>query len=233
MHDRPPGPIRWERHAKPRGGDRWVALLDPVAADRYRRLVAPLVPGIERTLSPRVFANRGATDGRVRAWPSARIAWRRAARLTIADICDAAVIVSDVRDCYGSMGERAVAAVEPGVEVIAFLRQLGEVGVRGLPVGPEPSAILANAILALADREAAAAGCHPIRWVDDVILVAAGRRSVVRAFDAWRRALAELGLEANDGKTRLFRDPVEAASVIVGSRLSGAGRGGRGIIPAP
>jgi len=130
--------------------------------------------------------------------------------------------MSDVRDCYPSMGERALEALGCSGALASFLRALEEAGVRGLPVGPDPSAILANGVLAHADRAAAAAGCRPIRWVDDVVLVAAGRRPAIRAFDAWRRGLAELGLEAHDGKSRMFTDVREALTTVGGSRASGA-----------
>src|SRR5881398_3481822 len=40
-------------------------------------------------------------------------------------------------------------------ELGSFLRALVDAGVRGLPVGPDPSAILANGVLAHADRLAA------------------------------------------------------------------------------
>ena len=205
MHQPPPGPIRWERLAGPGGRERWIARLRPRDDRTYRRLVAPLVPAIERSLGPDAFANRALAGARLRPWAPARVAWRRVVRSAATDRTEESVIVrSDVRDCYGSMGERALRALRIGPELDAFLRALADAGVRGVPVGPDPSAILANAILAIADREAAAAGCRSIRWVDDVLLVAAGRRSAQRAFDTWRRTLAELGLEAHEGKTRWF-----------------------------
>ena len=221
MHQRPAGPIRWERHSKPAGGDRWLARLDPRDAHTYRRLVLPLVARIERSVGPGAFAARAAPDGRLRPWPGARSAWGRAVGRSIVEPAGTVVIVSDVRECYPSVGERALAAVGCPDDLGTFLRSLAEAGVPGLPVGPDPSAILANGVLAQADRAAAAAGCCPIRWVDDVVLPAAGRRSVIRAFDAWRRGLAELGLEAHDGKTRMFTDVDEALFTIGASGRSG------------
>jgi hypothetical protein len=231
VHERPPGPIRWERHAAPGGGERWVAHLRPRDDRTYRRLVAPLVPAIERTLGPRAFANRADASGVLRPWRPAWRAWRRAARSAAADGVTV-VVVSDVRDCYGSIGERALRSLGPGDEVDRFLGGLADAGVRGLPIGPDPSAILANAILAIADREAAAAGCRPIRWVDDVVFAAAGRRAAQRAFDAWRRALDDLGLAANDDKTRW---EIWSAGDRDVHAPSGFGPGGatRGIIAAP
>jgi hypothetical protein len=222
MHRRPAGSIGWERRGKPGGGDRWLARLDRRDQRTYRRLVLPLVPRIERSVGPLVFAGRATSDGRLRSWPGARSAWRRGVRRSVVGAAGSVVIVSDVRDCYPSMGERALEAFGCPPELGTFLRTLADAGVRGLPVGPDPSAILANGVLAHADRAAAAAGCHPIRWVDDVVLVAAGRRPVVRAFDAWRRALVELGLEAHDGKTRMFTDIDEAIVTICSLAGSGA-----------
>ena len=131
------------------------------------------------------------------------------------------------------MGERALEAIGCSRELGSFLRALADAGVRGLPVGPDPSAILANGVLAHADRLAAAAGCRPIRWVDDVVFAAAGPGGAIRAFDAWRRGLAELGLEAHDGKTRMFTDIGEALFAIGTSGGSDVRHGDHGIIPEP
>ena len=217
MHQRPAGPIRWERYSRSGGGDRWLVRLDPRDQRTYRELVLPLVPRIERSVGPLAFAARPSSDGGLRPWPGARSAWRRAVRRSIVRASGWVVIVSDVRDCYPSMGERALEAVACSDQLRTFLRGVADAGVRGIPVGPDPSAILGNGVLAYADRAAAAAGCRPIRWVDDVVMVAAGRRPVIRAFDAWRRSLAELGLEAHDGKTRMFTD-VDEALVRIGSQ---------------
>ena len=232
MRDRPLGPIRWERHATPRGGERRIARLDPRDEARYRRLVAPLVPTIEASLGSRAFANR-VVDGRIGPWARDRRAWRREARCAIAGCDDVVVVVSDVRDCYGAMGERAIGVLPMGTELDVFLHALADTGVRGLPVGPAPSAVLANGILAIPDGEASAAGCRPIRWVDDVVFVAAGRRSAQRAFDAWRRALDPLGLEAHDGKTRWAHGRIGAAALVDGRAASDPGGASRGIIAAP
>ena len=232
MHPRPAGPIRWERCSKPGGGDRWLVRLDRRDQRTYRDLVLPLVPRIERSVGPLAFAARATSDGRIRPWHGARSAWRRAVLRSIVRAPGSVVIVSDVRDCYPSVGERALEAVACSDQLRTFLRGMADAGVRGIPVGPEPSAILANGVLAYADGAAAAAGCRPIRWVDDVVVVAAGRRPVIRAFDAWRRALGELGLEAHDGKTQMFTDVGEALDKIGSLGRSGA-TSAHGIIPEP
>jgi hypothetical protein len=231
MHQRPAGPIRWERCSKPGGGDRWLVRLDPRDQRTYRDLVLPLVPRIERSVGPLAFAARATSGGGLRPWPAARAAWRRAIRRSMG-ASGRVVIVSDVRDCYPSVGERALEAVACSDQLRTFLRGVADAGVRGIPVGPDPSAILASGVLAYADHAAAAAGCRPIRWVDDVVMVAAGPRPVIRAFDAWRRALGELGLEAHDGKTRMFTDVGEAL-VKIGSLGRSGVTSAHGIIPEP
>ena len=232
MHQRPAGPIRWERCSKPGGGDRWLVRLDPRDQRTYRDLVLPLVPRIERSVGPLAFAARATSDGGLRPWPAARVAWRRAIRRSIVGASGRVVIVSDVRDCYPSVGELALEAVACSDQLRTFLRGVADAGVRGIPVGPDPSAILASGGLAYADHAAAAAGCRPIRWVDDVVMVAAGRRPAIRAFDAGRRALGELGLDAHDGKTRMFTDVGEAL-VKIGSLGRSAVTSAHGIIPEP
>jgi hypothetical protein len=203
---RPPGPIRWELVAKPAGGTRRIAHLDPRDAAAYRRLVQPYAAAVERGLGAGAFANRTDPFGNLGAVGPARRRWRRAVARATATPPRGAIVVSDVRDCYGSIHPRALALV--GIDdpdLLAFLRGLEDAGVRGLPVGPPPSAIIANAVLGFADRAVVEAAAVPIRWVDDVVLVGRDRLGAERAFDAWRRALASLGLEAHDGKT--VRDP--------------------------
>src|SRR5262245_23983047 len=102
VHERPPGPLRWERCVKPGGGTRWIVRLGPGDDRAYRRLVAPLAPSIERSLGPIAFANRTRAEGRLEPWRPARRAWRRAVSSTVRN--HEVVVVSDVRDCYGSIG---------------------------------------------------------------------------------------------------------------------------------
>ena len=231
-----PAQIRSEIRPKPGGGARRLVRLGPTSDADYRRVVVRSAARIERSLGPGVFANRADTAGGVRPWRPARLAWRHAVLRAIAhEGAHAAMAVGDVRACFPSIGDGALHRA--GLADDDLLRLLGtfrEGGVRGLPVGPEPSAILANAVLAIADRAMlAAVGHHPIRWVDDVILVTAGRREAIRALDAWRRALAELGLEPNEDKTRILEDAREGGKLILGRAPSAAQRAERGIIGWP
>jgi hypothetical protein len=91
--------------------------------------------------------------------------------------------------------------------VVSFLRRLEAIGIVGLPVGPEPSPVLANAVLAAVDRSLAAFGITHLRWVDDVVAVAAGPVEAERVLAIVRTALEPVGLELNERKTRVVVDP--------------------------
>jgi hypothetical protein len=195
-------PPRAETISKPGGGTRRLIRLDPVDADTYRRLVARVAPAIERSLGSRVIANRVIGPPlRLEDWRTAHRRWRRAGG------CGAGFRLRlDVADCYGSIRPHTVTAelASLGVESEAlsrFLHELAEHGVAGLPVGPEPSAVLANAVLHRLDVAIASSEVPHVRWVDDIIVVADGRRRVRRTLDAARRSLDELGLRPNAEKT--------------------------------
>lgn len=112
---------------------------------------------------------------------------------------------ADVRDCYGSIGPSTVSSAfgTTATELVAFLRRLVDDGVRGLPIGPDPSAVVANAILGHLDEGVRSTGADHVRWVDDLVLWGS-RREVNRALDALHRAAAELRLELHEGKTRIL-----------------------------
>lgn len=159
---------------------------------------------------------------------AARRAWTRAVERTTAG---AFVIRSDVRACYPSIvpGVAAAAFAEAGADrrtadlLHEVLRRCRREGSDGLPVGPTPSAIVADAVLSRADRAVAGAGATIVRWVDDVVIAASGRRAAYRGFDAWCRALAEAGLAPHDGKTIVGATP--RSIDVGGSAWSGPARG--------
>jgi len=234
---RPTGPSRWPHRpsdaiptvvvAKAGGGTRTLTLLDPHDLRRYEAVVAAVVPSVERALGRVAAANRAqpvATGLRLEAWPRARGRYRRAVASAAAGPFRAA-FVGDVRDCYGSITRaevaralRRIGAVDGRVEpVIETLRRFEERGVHGLPVGPAPSAVLANAVLAPVDRALTAAVDGPVlRWVDDVVAFATDRQSASRAAAAFERTLHDLGLTPHPGKCMTAADP-EAVRTRAGS----------------
>ena len=238
---RPDGDIRSQVIAKPGGGTRLLTHL----GDQERRLfvdaVAAVVPAVERGLANGVMANRARTAGpgvELQPWASARRRFRR--EVAAAARASGAVFVGDVADCYASIPtvavERALADLGVGTDDVArvcdVLRTFEERGVRGLPVGPAPSAVLANAVLRPVDRALREAADGPVfRWVDDVVAFASGRRAAERIAAAFHRTLEDAGLFAHPTKCRVSLD---ATGILAGvSPASGAHRRGHGMMRRP
>lgn len=234
--DRTRDAIRAETVPKPGGGSRTLVFLDELDRRAYDAVVGAVTPYVQRALAPGVMANRArATDGAVDLEP-----WQVARRRHLRAIDSAsrtrggAAFVGDVRDCYGSITpetvERALRRIgapgEPAAAVVQVLRGFDARGVVGLPVGPSPSAVLANAVLTSVDAAVARASEGIVlRWVDDVVVFTADRRAARRAAGAFDRALGELGLVAHDGKCAVLDDARHA--VPSASRPSASPPSGR------
>jgi hypothetical protein len=210
---------------KPGGGIRWLTRLDPAGEAEYRQAVRPLGGRIERALGPEAFAirTRPAADGPILApWAPARAAWRKTLRGVLrAAPPGTAFAVADIRDCYGSISPDTIASLlgPEAAHAVAFLRRLQERGVRGLPIGPDPSAVLANAVLGELDRAVRSTGARHVRWVDDVVLWGA-RPEIRRALCALDDVTGRLGLSLHEGKTRPVADIDEARAVALGEQDS-------------
>ncbi|HSL12178.1 MAG TPA: RNA-directed DNA polymerase [Actinomycetota bacterium] len=236
--ERSPGPSRppsWRLVPKASGGTRRLARLAREDDARFRSLVARVTPFVERELSERVVANRaarGAHPATLAPWRPARRRWRRSIG-TVAT--SGAAIVTDVAECYASIAPEAVgrALARAGVDratvdaLVRWLRELAAVGVEGLPIGPEPSAILANAVLGVGDRSLDGAGVRWFRWVDDWVIVADGMPAAERALSALARGLEIEGLTLREDKTHRFPDARDlvrlgtpARSVALGGRAA-------------
>ena len=228
--------IRAEVVAKPGGGTRLLTRLGERDRWRFDRAVAGVVPAVERGLDGGVMANRARvrTQGvELQSWSSARRRFQR--EIALAAGSSRAAFVGDVLECYGSIRaaavERALADLgaphDDVARVCGLLRSFEERGVPGLPVGPAPSAVLANAVLAQLDRALREAAGGPVfRWVDDVVAFTSGRVGAERTADAFHRALEDLGLVAHPLKCRLTLDAAEAvAGASAASGVRGRGHG--------
>jgi len=206
------------------GSERRLAVLDPDTRDRYRELVARSAGAVEASLSEAVVANRvrawriEPTELRLRPWRAERRIF--AARLLSLARQAEALAFADVRRCFASISPERVGealrrlGVDVADELEGFLRALEPEGIRGLPVGPEPSAVLANAVLAPLDHALERAGVPHLRWVDDVVLASGDAEA---ALDLVRSALERIGLRVNERKTRVIADP---AAIVSRSRVS-------------
>jgi hypothetical protein len=203
---------------------RTLTVLHPAIANRYAALVAAVAPDVEAGLARSVAANRVAACSvdppslRLVPWAVERRTFASALReLSRTEPC---LVFADVRECYprirpgvveGSL--RALGCSSAVARAVrTFLVSLAQCGVRGLPVGPEASAVLANAVLAGVDEGLSAAGFRHLRWVDDIVVGATGPLGAARALDLLRARLRALRLELNDRKTRIVLDPSAVGS---------------------
>jgi Reverse transcriptase (RNA-dependent DNA polymerase) len=239
------GEARYGREGRPHeepvttrdGGVRMMARLPNAHAHAYAAAVASLSRRIERSLSPAAMANRvrgrgaGPPSVELEGWRSARHRFSSAA--TAAAARAPAVALGDAADCYGSvdirilerrlrtLGARA-AELRP---LLAILERFHEHGLRGLPVGPAASAILANALLGHVDESLARRGggarVRHLRWVDDIIVFAPDDRSARDALARFEDALGEVGLGIAPSKTGLAASRPPAESLRL-ERLSGS-----------
>jgi len=216
------GPIRFDRIAKPGGGARTLSLLDPVDAVAFARAVARVGPLVERRLRSMVLSPRLDPRGSLAPWGPARARWTAEIDRRLRARRPPVAAVADVRDCYGSIRDRPIRAClrDAGAsddQVGAILDLFGafrDEGVVGLPVGPPPSTVLADAVLSVADEALVVAGLPHLRWVDDVVVFAPDPREARAGIDLLRRSLAHVGLELNDTKTRIIGDPAEARAML-------------------
>jgi hypothetical protein len=233
-HPEPRRPSRVVPTARPGGGQRLLVILVDADAGAYGRAVARHTRQIERALGSGVVANRAVGRGsfptvRLEAW---RPAWERWCR-SIQTRDGTPLLRMDVASFYGSVGERALRhALGHGADgVLDVLRGLWDDGVTGLPIGPQPSAILANAVLAPVDAALREAGVVAMRWVDDWVVPVASTRVAGRALAAAERELRALGLQLNLAKTSVS-DPGSTREIRrhLGSGVPGSGRA---MMPAP
>jgi hypothetical protein len=215
------------------GGVRWLSLLDHRTETRYAAVVASVAPAIEASLGPEAVANRAAFGTPsiglpLRPWPPAwNVFLRSGHQLAIGA---GAFVVADVRRCYPSIGPDLVGrtlrwlgcAGDDVRDVTTMLEALDASGVPGLPIGPNPSAVLANAVLAGADNALRAAGVRHLRWVDDVWIFAPGRHEALTALGSLARWLEGRGLSLAPEKTRILDRPHEIAAAVAGGTVSPA-----------
>lgn len=210
---------------KPGGGTRWLTVLDPADDAAYRAAVGPLVTRIDRSLGPEVLAVRARRRDAVwtlAPWRPARAAWRASLERAIHDATGGTrFAVADVRDCYASISPETISVLlGPGAaQAVGLLSRFRARGVRGLPVGPEPSAVLANAALSRLDRAIRSIGARHVRWVDDVVMWGSAEE-VPAAMAAMRAAGEAVGLYLHPDKTRVLEDREEAIAVLLGGRDS-------------
>jgi hypothetical protein len=183
-------------------------------SERDRRawggLCRTLAERIEPSLPRFVVGNRSvARGGRWRLadpWPALHRARRAAATL---GRTAGTVLRTDVTGFYPSVTPsvladalRAAGAEPPEAHGAAdMVEGWGSEGYVGLPIGPPGSAVLANAVLLVADR--ALEGFRFLRWVDDYLIALPSEGAAAEALSRLDDALDLLGLRRSEPKTLL------------------------------
>jgi hypothetical protein len=190
--------MQLEGWTSPTGKRRVLTRLDRDERRRYALAVTVAFPGARP--GPSVFGSPA--PARTASLALERRRWRGEIRTRAAGA--SSVVSSDVAECFPSIGERAIrmAAAHAGGDpapLLRVIRRYRQAGGHGIPIGPPPSGAVADAVLGIADEAARAAGCMPVRWVDDVVF-AGDRDAVARASRAWRDALTDLGMLEHAGK---------------------------------
>lgn len=202
---------------------RVLTCLGPLAAAEYAEAVALVAPRIEGALSDAVHGGRVASFDPflIEPWRDARIRYRHAAlELSLAF---PVAIRLDVEDCFRSIARAEVlralhglgASSETVSRVGTFLTKTRAAGIPGLPVGPEPSAVLANAVLMRLDVGAEAAGVAHVRWYDDLTIFAPSTRRALAGEEAIVRACWQIGLRLHSGKRRSASGPAAIRRLIL------------------
>lgn len=138
----------------------------------------------------------------------------------------------DVADCFRSIGTDQVMEAlgrldvprEAMARVCAFLERTRRAGIPGLPVGPDPSAVLANAVLQALDIAAGGSGVAHVRWYDDMLILAGSTRQALEAEGAVDTACRAIGLRLHPGKRRIAAGPSAIRRLIL------AGATGSGLL---
>ncbi|MGH2684213.1 MAG: RNA-directed DNA polymerase [Actinomycetota bacterium] len=201
-------PIASYRIPKPSGGTRVMARLTAHDAARWESAAASAAPAIEARLGPAILGNRvrpGSGTLRLRPLDASLTAARRAAARLARD--SSVVIRTDVASFYPSItptvladGLRETTGPADARLAAGMVEGWGSEGYTGLPIGPDGSAVLANAILAPVDR--ALAGVPFLRWVDDYLVAVLSERQAEEVLERLDLALDRLGLRRSLPKTR-------------------------------
>jgi hypothetical protein len=217
---------------------RGISVLQPSDLVLYRAAAGRLAHTTDASLSGNVYSYRLSCNTR------GDTAWQfRDRRKTYGDLVNKAVELlrsgrygamceTDVSSYYGSIKnnllERALGGrgCDPKTvdEVMRRISHWQTVdGVRGLPVGPEASAVLGNFFLRQLDEALNRAGVSHLRYMDDVLIFTRDAHDQAAAVAMMDQELATLQLQRSEPKTSYFDEPREAEAHLRNASLASLG----------
>jgi hypothetical protein len=169
---------------------------------------------IELRLEWGVFGGQAGSFHKPSDLANERDRFRQSARVVTGRGGAAVVAHTDVRNCFAGIStvevetalKRLGCDAAEASDVRSFLEHLACEGVEGLPIGPGPSSVLANAVLSSADEELSDRGLVHLRWVDDFYIFTRNEKDGDRAIEIVENTLAGIGLRTAPEKTRLMAE---------------------------
>ena len=201
---------------------RWLSVAGPEELIVLRTAAGHVVRSTDPLLSPRVHSNR--LDRRYRCWHfrDYKKAWSRfiTCGLSLLDGRRySAMYRTDIESYYPSVELERLQSLLQGygclvpaaVLILKVLRkwQLRD-GLRGLPIGPEVSAVLGNFLLHPVDRSFEANGYEYLRWSDDILTFGRTIESCQDSMVVLDEGLSNLRLARSVKKTLPFDNVYDA-----------------------
>ena len=191
---------------------RRLAHVHPLDELRLRVFVDQLLDGITRPAHDGAYGARlvnGPPGWKIESSKNAWRSLRRQASNLIACGRYSTLVKCDVRRCYPSMSMQVIerALVWHGVDakqsepIVELLSELQLVGApKGLPVGPEASAVIASLVLGVVDSTLRQAGITHLRYSDDSFIFVPNGSDARPVHETYCEALGSVGLEPNADK---------------------------------
>lgn len=197
-----------------------------------RAIVARIGGDTDRTLGPRMYANRLATTGpnwALRDYPAAYAAFHQGQIDSLEQHGWQYTLITDLRRFYPSINRDLLAeelrARSTDAEAIGTLCEMLAVwqdrdGLHGLPVGDEGCGVLAMVTLGSTDALLRRVAAEHFLYSDDLTMFAPTAESGQAARAAVTEHLASLGFQLNLDKTYEFTNPDDAANEVANFQLN-------------
>lgn len=212
------GSVSWP---KPQGGFRSLAVLDPIDEISMRVAVTPIVHKIDRSLHRSVYSGNLQKGGPGWHFRRPNGVWKRLRKDLTNSIQEApfsSLLRTDVSSFYPSISSSIHADLATRFDskgkflplLDPFFETWREEGLVGLPIGPEISLLLANAVLAPLDKMIDGLGYIFARYTDDVFVLnvdPADHQKFLRSIDS---TLAAIDLARSTTKTGFTTELDEA-----------------------
>lgn len=179
-------PDRFEKFPYPNGDKlRWVSVIRCPDLVLLRAAGGRIAMTTEPLLTDRVFSSRLQTAGAAWSMENGLHAYKRWEEEALADIDREPLSEAwktDVADYYASVDHHVLlermSRWRCGLEdirlVMTMLHEWSLMGLSGLPIGPEASAVLGTALLINVDEALARVGVSHYRYMDDIVVIGRG-----------------------------------------------------------